>query len=299
MFPSSLSVPLVWSRGKGSKRQYMIADIVLLGICTLMQNGRVEDTNHIFCKVFGSTPNVKYSIFCQKKLFTWLLKPCIFWPALIIPSPVLPAESVPQTCTGSSSWLPYHGWKTDLENLCLTVAHRERASKAWLYVLYQTTQGPCQEIWFVDWLKLWFGQGEWGTRTHVQEQSCWVLHLCCSKWVKYVGYACQLHEKVIALLLFKRQRMNLWDWPCFLKKFNQFCLRVSWTKSDELESMQVLYSKGRKVSGLTWLPSQAPHTQICITSYLLGKQNSWVASDNPAGHASRWLEGSSTLLKDS
>lgn len=57
--------------------------------------------------------------------------------------------------------------------------------------------------------------------------------------------------------------------------------------------MQVLYRKGRKVSGLTWLSSQAPHTQIYVTSYLLGK----VASDNPAGHASPWLEGSSTWLK--
>ena len=59
----------------------------------------------------------------------------------------------------------------------------------------------------------------------------------------------------------------------------------------------MLYSKGRKVSGLTWLSCQALPIQKYITSDLLGKQNSWVASDNPAGHASPWLEESSTLLK--
>ena len=46
----------------------MIGHTVLLGLCKLCQDGRMKDTKHIFCEVFGSTPNMRCSTFCQKNV---------------------------------------------------------------------------------------------------------------------------------------------------------------------------------------------------------------------------------------
>lgn len=74
---------------------------------------------------------------------------------------------------------------------------------------------------------------------------------------------------------------------------NDYFNKIRWTgkHANALEQRE-------KSAWLTWLWSQALTIQKYIASYLLGKQNSWVASDNPAGVcASAWLEVISILLK--